>query len=140
MEHPMSTLPPSVPATPPSAPIRFAFRGLHGRPGVCDVEFVRLSDGRTLVICAERDDNPGASVTNAAELIATQVCQHYQIDPAALVWVEHYPPGRAHGKTPDWDRVTFQIIRAGHHWYFAEPDWRPMRPQDWLALGLPPRD
>jgi hypothetical protein len=39
----------------------------------------------------EAPANPGRSATNAAEMIATQVCERFEIPRARLVWLEHYP-------------------------------------------------
>ena len=48
----------------------------------------------TLVICTELENTPGTSVTNAAEILATRLCQE---DPTialeGLIWVEHSPEG-----------------------------------------------
>jgi hypothetical protein len=123
----------------PATSVQFQFSGLHGRPGICAIERIALADGRTLIIASEVDENLGTSITNAAELIITQVCQRYHIDPAKLAWIEHYPPSKSHGEKADWDLVTFVFIRHGDHWHFEEPSWRPMRLEDWTRFGLAPR-
>jgi hypothetical protein len=107
---------------------------------MCAIERINLADGRTIIIVTEIDGNPGASVTNAAELIATQVCQRFDIDPAKLVWIEHYPPSKSHGKKADWDLVNVSFIHHGDYWHFEMPSWRPMRPKDWTSLGLDSRE
>jgi len=50
----------------------------------------RLQIYGSLVIATELPDNPGMSITNAAEEIATQVCETYEIYPQFLTWIEHY--------------------------------------------------
>ena len=80
----------------------YKFRGFHGCLSECDLEIVRSSSKTTLVICTELPDNPGTSVTNLAAELATGICEeHETIDPAALLWVEHYPPpSHARGPRP----------------------------------------
>jgi hypothetical protein len=126
---------------------RFEFRGFHGRGAWCRLEFIPLTDGRTLVIAIELLDNPGTSVTNVAEHLASHVCDEFGIDPDRLVWVEHY----GYGPDRTYDLVTFSrrekeavqwfpaVLRQhpdGWPGYFEEPDWRPMRDEDWRAMGL----
>ena len=36
--------------------------------------------------------NSGKSITNAAEQLAEQICQHYEIPPEQLILIEHYLP------------------------------------------------
>ena len=46
--------------------------------------------GHAVVIATEVPSNPGPSVTNAAATIATQACARMALDPARLLFVEHY--------------------------------------------------
>lgn len=89
----------------------YEYEGYRGCYCKCDLEVIR-GGMTTLVICTELEDNPGTSVTNAAELIATRLCQEDQtINPEGLIWVEHYPErsaGRWQKPFPEtWDMVTF---------------------------------
>jgi hypothetical protein len=142
---------------------RFRFPGLYGCVAWCDLERVELTDGRVVVIVSEREDNPGVSVTNFAEELATILCHRYSIEPKRLVWIEHYPAGtcpvcngtgRRHGgkaccaacrgsgrrrERATYDLVTFMTVPFGDDWRFQEPKWRPMSEVDWKALGLPLR-
>ena len=52
-----------------------------------------------IVVCSELADNPGASVTGAADAMATQVRDRY-LKGRAIVWVEHYP-SEARGGWPE---------------------------------------
>lgn len=120
---------------------RFEFRGLHGCHSCCALRIQRLLDGRTLVICSELEDNPGTSITNAVEILGSVIVSHLALDPAKLVWVEHYPPGPVHGKKADWDLVTFgRLVHDGVRSIFADPSWRPMLADDWASMGLNPGD
>lgn len=63
----------------------------YGRPASrCEVE---VHDN--VVVATELDDNPGVSITNAAEVAASAACRRFGIDPHALVWIEHYQQGAA---------------------------------------------
>jgi len=134
---------------------RFEFRGFQGRPAVCQLEIIQLQDGRTTVIATEREDNPGTSVTNVAEHLASHVCDCFGIEPEKLVWIEHYGyPAHGSDRQRTYDLVTFSrrapetivwsqsVLRyKPHGWpgHFADPVWRPMKGSDWLALGVAPR-
>jgi hypothetical protein len=50
------------------------------------------SEGVPVVIATELPDNPGMSITNAAERIAGEVISFHRL-PAPLVWIEHYEDG-----------------------------------------------
>ena len=131
---------------------KFVFRGLNGRRGWCRLELLRASDGRTVAIATELADNPGTSVTNASEYLASNVCSKFGVDPRSLVWIEHYGYGNRQVRT--YDLVTFSerpkerirwsgsVLRYhpdGWPGYFADPVWRPMCVRDWQELGLAPR-
>ena len=135
---------------------RFEFRGFHGCKCVCDLELFPISDGRTVVIATERDDNPGTSITNVAEHLASYVCDSFGIDPEHLVWIEHYGyPDRVNPKRArEYDLVTFSrrkperiqwseaVLRSkpsGWPGHFDEPQWRPMKEEDWRDFGLEAR-
>jgi hypothetical protein len=140
----------------------FDYAGLHGRPARCGLELIELPNVRTVIIATELSDNPGVSVTNFAEELATLVCNMFGIDPAILVWIEHYPADpcpvcAGTGKSKDgascrachgsgtrreaasYDRVTFKVQQVRGEWRMSEPAWRSMRDEDWRALGFEAR-
>jgi hypothetical protein len=59
-----------------------------------------------VVVCTELPNNPGMSITNAAEQIAAEVISGYRL-PMPLVWIEHYEVG-ARGSAED--RHTFDLV------------------------------
>ena len=79
--------------------------------------------------------NPRESITNSVETIAFQVCHHWEIDPAKLVWIERYtslgPLER------DWYLVPFR--KGPPESMFFGPAWKLMTTADWRDLGLRPR-
>ena len=86
----------------------------------------------TLIIASELVENPGTSVTNAAEELATALERRHCPDPGErMLWVEHYPASvgdRGRALPERFALVTFE--RAD--------DGRLHRPQWWhvAAAGL----
>lgn len=120
---------------------RHEFMGFHGYRCWCALEMLPLRDGRTAVIATEVADNPGTSVTNAFELLATDVCARFTIDPRRLVWIEHYgyPVAACPTEARGFDMVRFTIAPTPDGTCFSNMQWRLMRDTDWRALGLLPR-
>src|SRR5437660_656662 len=133
---------------------RFEYRGFHGRRGFCSLEIFPLLDGRTAVIATELKDNPGTSITNVAEHLASYVCDQLLIDPDKLMWIVHYGYGSTTGgdrtfdlvtfrrRTPErvvWSRAVTDAKPDGWPGHFDDPQWRAMTDADWQALGVPPR-
>ena len=95
------------------------YRALHGCRAKCGLEIFR-HPGFVLVIASERNDNPGTSVTNWAEHLATEVCRVYDIKAESLVWIERYP---GHGRDPEhWALCRFEWVN-GQPGRFARPRW-----------------
>lgn len=69
-----------------------------------------------VVMMVELLDNPGQSVTNACEEIATRAVADFGLTPAQTRWFEHYPEERAfrHGKERILSKETFDEIEF--HW------------------------
>jgi len=100
---------------------------------VCLIERIDLPDGRTVVACLQPAGNPGTSITNCVEGIAAQVCARFDICPAKLIWLEHYPQIRP----AEWDLVEFD--QQPPKGAFAGPRWIEMDESRWRDLGLRPR-
>ncbi len=90
-----------------------------------------------IVVMTEAADNPGTSVTNAAEIIATMFCERYGLNPRQVIFIEHYPDSRTQARDGSrrrdmmfeehFDRVTFAAIsREGVNWCLALPQWKRM--------------
>ena len=63
----------------------------YGRKDELPLAKCNLEVHNNLVICSERADNKGSSITNAAERLATEICEQFEITARSLIWVEHYP-------------------------------------------------
>jgi hypothetical protein len=119
----------------------------HG--GRCRIRIYDHTTKMPVIVCTELTDNPGQSITNAAEQIAAEVLENHPhiFDPFALVslagltydkpfvWIEHYEDG-ARG-TPR-DGATFCLVEFSHYEVRGElragqwakeigsPSWRPL--------------
>jgi len=135
---------------------RFLFAGFWNCASACALELLPRPDGRVVVIATELADNPGTSITNAAEILATEVCRRFRIPPERLVWIEHYAYSPESAIPRTFDLVTFHPRRpaqkspltsaalgstmetgdAAMEKLFANPIWHRMLDKDWKALGL----
>ncbi len=84
-------------------------------------------------------DNPGTSITNAFELLAADVCTRFGINPALLVWIEHYgyPAAAFPMEARGYDLVQFTVAPVASSTCFSAVSWQPMCDADWRKLGLP---
>jgi hypothetical protein len=125
------------------------YPGLHGRPAQCQIRVFDQAGGDAVLVATDIGDaNPGASVTNTIEHIATEVCRRYRLDPARLTVVEHYDDrrtprafllGRENGES--FDVVTFRRMPAtagdgtiAEGAMYAAPMWRRINKQQAEAL------
>jgi hypothetical protein len=76
-----------------------------------------------VVLVTELEDNPGTSITNMAEGLATEVVRAFGLSLDALVWIEHYPDRLILGGRPrrpaTFDQVTFTRTAQG----LRQPQW-----------------
>lgn len=89
--------------------VPFPYTGYGTINSVCGV-FVLRHAKPVAVVLTELPNNPGTSVTNRAEKIASLVRAKYlntHLDPAAIRWIEHYPPGRGISAHESFDWLTF---------------------------------
>ena len=124
-------------------PTEYKFKGFWGCRSRCGLEVIRHRSF-DLVIATEMADNPGTSVTNVAEHLATAVCKDWGIPARSLVWVEHYPKRDSDFEpyVPDesWDLVQFYLDPAQGR--FANPVWFRLSEEqmDLLRAGSKPRE
>jgi len=102
----------------------FHYNDLFTRPAHCRVR-VYDNTGRIVVIASESPNNPGCSITNSADQLATLVCQRYGLNAERIVWIEHYPERRVKRSLRDdtfeehFNLVTFRLSGEG----FSSPQW-----------------
>jgi hypothetical protein len=101
--------------------IELNFKGYFDRPSRCGLSILRVA-GRVWVIFTELPDNPGTSVTNRIEHLASEVYRRFLPNqaPEAIRWAECYP---ARDNVPGTlDEVTL----AWNGKEFTNPKWRRM--------------
>src|SRR6266567_3180108 len=67
----------------------YPFLGFWDYPSTCRIRVFK-EDDRRVVIATELPDNPGTSITNAAEMIATELWRRVG-RLCEYTWIEHYP-------------------------------------------------
>lgn len=109
-----------------------------GRPrdGRCRLRVFAGAAGPVILATDLGDENPGASVTNAAGTVATTAYRRLGLDPARTVFVEHYdsrvgnslPLRQRSGQT--FDRVRFSVAREPQGVRLSAPAWQPLSKAD----------
>jgi len=84
------------------------YKGDAGIRSRCRVRLYLPYDDKdaAVVICSELPDNPGTSVTNAAEQIAAEIIVGFRL-PAPPVWIEHCPLEVTDGRDETFELVVF---------------------------------
>lgn len=65
---------------------------------ICHLEVLKQGD-TALVVATELHSNPGMSITNSSEKLATEVVNHFKLDPAKTTFVEHYNDEISYGSS-----------------------------------------
>jgi hypothetical protein len=115
----------------------YEFTAATGIKAVCGLRLVR-DEERVVVVLTELPDNPGMSVTNACEEIATQVRRAFGLDPDQIRWIEHYPEREhhVHRRTLHEAATYDEIIFIWEDYQARAPTWRRLTPEEvHLLLG-----
>ena len=102
--------------------MRYNYKGFWGCDSCCDLEVHRRSDGKNVFIATEVPNNPGVSVANCAEHLATAMRRQHGLKPEDVIWIEQYLEAKDRRKeifdlvrfavegdsfrTPVWNRIT----------------------------------
>lgn len=103
------------------------YNGIGGCAAVCNVVIV-TGKGRAVVLFSERADNPGTSITNWYDKLATGVYKQHlaHFAPASIGWLEHYP-AESHAPAPEsLDRVVMRWDGQ----LFGPPAWKYVEIRD----------
>ena len=68
--------------------MRYNYKGFWGCDSCCDIEVQRRSDGKYVFVATGVPDNPGTSVTNFAEQLATAMRRQHGLKPEDVIWIE----------------------------------------------------
>ena len=88
-----------------------------------------------VVIATELEDNPGTSVTNAAERLATAIWHLLERPLNGMIWVEHYTDRAFIGGRPTF-KERFDIVEfEADSWQgLKKPKWRSSTKEEVEAL------
>ena len=105
------------------------FKASNGYPSSCQVTIYR--DIQVVVVS---ETGEGMSITNAAEIIATQVVKQFGLDPKRMLFIEHYPESQR----PQPYGESFALVLFTWGKYGASsPIWRHMpNPEFYEILGV----
>lgn len=106
---------------------QFHYKGYFGCASVCGLTLVE-GEGCLLVVWTELQENKGTSVTNAAELLATQLLQSHPLvrkyAPDHIYFIEHYSlPDSTPDDTLDLVELTWDTRRGA----FQSPRWTRLK-------------
>jgi hypothetical protein len=69
----------------------FDFQGLWGQESRCGLRIVH-NNGKFIIIVSELYQlNPGTTITQAANLLANQICKKFEIPLDSVIYFEHTP-------------------------------------------------
>jgi hypothetical protein len=105
----------------------FDFAGPHRFASQCRLRVYEGPGLPLVVIATERPDNPGTSVTNAAEVLATQVYQWLEYPARGMVFIEHYEQDGQE----DYAQERFALVSfAEMDGQFISPQWQHMTKEE----------
>jgi hypothetical protein len=107
--------------------MRYNYKGFWC-DSVYDIEVNRRNDGKYVFVVTEPPNNPGTSVTNYGEHLATAVRRQHGLKPGDLIWIEHHLESKDHPeevfnlvrflgmegdsfRSPVWTRITEQVVK-----------------------------
>lgn len=99
----------------------------------CQLQIWQASETH-LVMFTELPDNPGISVTNYSENLATLIRRAYGLDVDNTIWLEHYPPPKLRNRisAKEYDLITYRwdlrTLTA------SDPNWQRLNPTCLQAL------
>ena len=111
-----------------------SYKDAGGRLAHCRVRIYLPEDIHDVpvVICSERPNNPGGSITNSAEVVAAGVIRANEL-PTPLVWIEHWPEESTEGQE-SFELVVFSsyevVERAPYlgetRAWIGDATWKPL--------------
>lgn len=105
------------------------YRGYHGVKSVCYLRLYQPKEPRpAIAIFTELDQNPGTSITNRIEVLATLAWEFLQKPTAPPIVIEHYPNRGLHNThTGRWqfpESFDFVELSRKPDGSFEKPKWR----------------
>lgn len=124
-------LAPASPFAEPSLDLPFRYWGFRNTPSHCRIRVFEPNGQPLVVLATELPDNPGTSITNFAEQLATQIGELLAAPLETLVWIEHYPErGAKPHERESFALVSFTRTALG----LSTPRWRHLDRAEVAAL------
>jgi len=112
----------------------FEFSGALGMLSECGVKIKPFQD-KTVVIATELyQDNPGTSITSVTASLAQQICNHFNIKPQDLIYIECAPG--MNSKLSFYDEVYFKVDFEFINGKLENPKWTKLTREE-LTLLFP---
>ncbi|MEW6687150.1 MAG: hypothetical protein AB1393_13265 [Candidatus Edwardsbacteria bacterium] len=100
----------------------FEFKGFWNCVSKCgvQVDIERCGDiiDKAVVTLTELPDNPGTSITDAVEIVATEVYRRVlgDVPPNKIEWIEHYPASEHFNETFDKVILGWKVEFYSQRW------------------------
>ena len=111
-------------------------RNIRRTPSVCHLQVARRGDD-SLIIATELADNPGMSITNSSERLASLVVQQFGLNPAHMTFIEHYNEESYYGQSLRRDPDHYSEV--SYTWEGNEakhPQWKPLSFEAFVEVGI----
>jgi len=102
------------------------YKGHRPFIGLCRLRIYKIGRQKPVVIVTQFPDNPGTSITNVAESLATHVyTTELKSPPEGMLWIEHYS-ALGHPKPEIYSQVSFRH-ECGE---FTDPEWSELTAEE----------
>lgn len=100
----------------------YHYKGFGRCDSKCGLEIIK-EDNKVKVTMTELPDNPGTSVTNMVEQLASMIYDQFlkDIPPGNITWVERYPAAKPREGTFD------KVIMEYDGYVFYNPRWERLK-------------
>jgi len=110
--------------------LKFHYEGYNNCQSHCwvDIFFLQKRNQHghdTIVLFSAAQDNPGTSITNMSEYIATAICGTYDLDVTSTMFVECYP---YYGELLSYDAIFYKYDVNENRFY--SPEWKNLNKFD----------
>lgn len=104
--------------------LTYEYKGFWDCPSRCNVHY-GVINGISFICFEEIENNPGTSVTNMSEHLATQIVEMFKLTPGKCKFFETYPENK-HREERSFDEIlyTWDGNKASH------PHWLPSKDRD----------
>lgn len=110
----------------------FEFSGALGMLSKCGIK-IQSVQNKTVVITTELyQNNPGTSITSVTASLAQQICNHFNINPKELIYIECAPG--MNSKLSFYDEVYFRVDFDFTHEKLENPQWTKLTEKELIGF------